>query len=393
MSRALEGVRVVESGADLAAAFAGQVLAQLGAEVIKIEPTDGDPSRRRGPFAGAPSLETSSLFLFANLGKKGVTLDAEAPTGAEIQTALLATADIVLWGGDGAAGRAAHSFDSKARQVWVLVSPYGAQGPHAGRPAHAINLFHAGGEGYLMPGGATFARYPDREPIAAPGEMAAFSAGWWVAGGALAGWLGRDARETALLIDVSEQEALLRLCSVELMEFADHHFRVDRPANTIRVGGLVPAADGWAELMPNEQAMWEALVDYMGSPPWAEEFKELKPRQAANADILERVAAWSRTRPKDELYHEGQRRGIPFGAVLSLGEVLESPQLKHRQFFARVEHPRAGALSYPTLPWRDEQRPPGPTHAPLLGQHNTEVLTELGYSREEIDVLFETGVI
>ena len=136
---ALEGVRVLEVGSNLAAHFVGRQLAELGAEVLKVEPPGGDPSRRRGPFVrDVPHQDGSATFLYLNVGKRGVTLNQSTPTGREILGNLAAGSDIVLWGDDIERGRAAAEGVQPGRTaVWLLVSPYGASAaPFQLRSAH-----------------------------------------------------------------------------------------------------------------------------------------------------------------------------------------------------------------------------------------------------------------
>ena len=207
---ALEGVRVLEVGSNLAAHFVGRQLAELGAEVLKVEPPGGDPSRRRGPFVrDVPHQDGSATFLYLNVGKRGVTLNQSTPTGREILGNLAAGSDIVLWGDDIERGRAAAEGVQPGRTaVWLLVSPYGASGPKAGWHARTLTIFHAGGEGYLLPGGTSWETYQDRPPIKGAEHLGEYSAGQSMTAAAIIGWMLGDPSTGPVLIDASIQEAL-----------------------------------------------------------------------------------------------------------------------------------------------------------------------------------------
>ena len=402
----LSGLRVLEVGSDLAVHYAGRELAGYGAEVLKVEPPAGDPSRRRGPYVrDVPHQEGSSLFLYLNTGKRGITLDVTKPTGAEILTRLAAGSDIVLWGGTPAAGKAAFD-DLPSRQdpelstapgpVWLNVSPFGAAGPHADWLARGINLFHAGGEGYLMPGGLTYLAYMDREPIKGPRHLGEFGEGVIVAIGALIGLLLQRQSAAPLFIDVSGQEALLQLLRVDFSLHVDEGQHVSRAMRSLGAGGLLPAKDGYVEVLPLEERMWQALIEFMGNPDWSKtpEFQGQQTRRGAGNAIVERLADWTVTKTREELYHEGQRRQIAVGSVMTPSEVMASPQMAYRKFFTPIDHPYAGTLLYPRLPLLAEPAlEPVTQPAPLLGQHNVEVYEALGYVRREVVALYEAGII
>ena len=402
MLPALEGLRVLEVGGNIVAHYAGKLLAELGADVLKVEPPEGDPTRRRGPYVrDTPHQEGSSLFLYLNTNKRGLTLDRGTPTGGEILERLARGADVVVWGDAVDAGDAAYrAIGDDWRGVWLLVSPFGATGPHAHWKAHGVNVYHAGGEGALIPGGIGWLAYPDREPLKGPGYAGEYSAGVVAAAGALVGLQLRGAEDASLLIDLSVQEALFQLMRPEVALYADEGIISDRSTREHGLAGILPAQDGWVELMPLQERMWENLVALMGNPDWAmrEEFRDpgQRRRGEVSAEGNERLGEWTAQHPKRWLYEEAQRHGIAIGEVLSVAEALESPQMAARQFFVEIDHPHAGPLKYPSLPFRtgpapeqSRQRP-----APLLGQHNVPVLVdELGFSRREVVALYEARII
>ena len=396
---ALEGVRVLEVGSNLAAHFVGRQLAELGADVLKVEPPGGDPSRRSGPFVrDVPHQDGSALFLYLNVGKRGVTLNQSTPTGREILGRLAAGSDIVLWGDDIERGRVAAASAQPGRTAaWLLVSPYGASGPRAGWNARALTIFHAGGEGYLLPGGSSWEMYQDRPPIKGAGHLGEYSAGQSMTAAAMIGLMLGDPSTGPVLIDASIQEALLQLVKAEYQEYMGEGTIQSRATRSMGIAGELPAVDGWVEVMPVQPHHWAPLMDWMGNPEWAADYLTVESRRDPTREAKQRLNEWTAQMPKRQLYHEGQARGIPTGAIFTIAEQLDDPQLSARGYFVEIDHPYAGALQYPTMPFQfrttggeEPQRIP----APLLGQHNVEVLEgELGLPRRDVIAMYEAGVI
>ena len=399
MLAALEGVRVLEVGSNLAAHFVGRQLAELGAEVLKVEPPGGDPSRRRGPFVrDVPHQDGGATFLYLNVGKRGVTLNQSTPTGREILGRLAAGSDIVLWGDDIERGRAAAEGVEPGRTaVWLLVSPYGASGPKAGWHARTLTIFHAGGEGYLLPGGTSWETYRDRPPIKGAEHLGEYSAGQSMTAAAIIGWMLGDPSTGPVLIDASIQEALLQLVKAEYEEYMGEGTVQSRSSRSLGIAGQLPAQDGWVEVMPSQPHHWDPLVDWMGNPEWAADYATVEARREHVQEGTQHLSDWTAQMPKRQLYHEGQARGVPAGAVFTIAEQLDDPQLGARGFFVEIDHPYAGTLKYPTMPFQfrtTDGEEPQRIPAPLLGQHNVEVLEgELGLPRRDVIALYEAGII
>lgn len=405
MLDALAGMRVLELTSNITSGYVARQLGTMGADVLKVEPAAGDPLRRRGPFVReVPHQEGSTLFLFLNIGKRGITLESAKPTGRDIRSRLIASSDIVVWGGDPAEGHAiAQDCDGRTK-LWVLVTPFGANGPHAGWGAQSVNIFHAGGEGYLLPGGMAWMAAPGREPIKGAGYIGEFSAGDSIVAGcmlALTSHLQEAHPQGAppVVLDASTQEALLQLLRQEAWKGALDGEVVTRASRSFPIAGQLPALDGWVEMVPSTAAMLESLFELMGRPAWVERYPTDEDRRAHGAEITERIAEWTAQRRKLDLMFTAQRAGVPLGPVLGPAGVLEDPQLAERNFFVEIDHPHAGRLRYPLAPYQfvgeEGDRPRlTPLPAPLLGQHNVEVMeSELGFSRREVVALYESGVI
>ncbi len=174
MPKALEGLRVLEYAEFVSGPYCGKLLADMGAEVIKIEPPDlGDESRRRGPFPNdVPDPDASGLFLYLNTSKLGVTLDPSKLTGRRIFEKLVEQADILVENNQvGLMSKLGLDFDSlkklNQRLVMASITPFGQSGPYSQWKSYYLNTFHAGGEGYTLPGGIGWQMYPERPPLKA----------------------------------------------------------------------------------------------------------------------------------------------------------------------------------------------------------------------------------
>ena len=175
LEHSLAGLRVLEVAEGVPGPYCGKLLASLGADVLKVErPAGGDPSRREGPFPGdVPHPETSGLFLYLNTGKRGITLDLDDAQGRVILSELAGQADVLITDrqpGQGDAGGFTEGSrfdalrDSNPDLILAYVTPFGVSGPYAYFRAHDLNVFHAGGEGYLLPNGLALDTFPERAP-------------------------------------------------------------------------------------------------------------------------------------------------------------------------------------------------------------------------------------
>jgi len=399
MSRPLEGIRVVEAAGMVAGPYCGKLLADLGAEVVKVEPPGGDPARRRGPFLEeAAEPHNSALFLYLNAGKLGVTLDLRRPESRPLFRRLIEEADVLIEdvppGEKAALGLDPEEIRKLApRLIHISVTPFGSSGPYRDFKTHHINRYMAGGDGYMI-----FVRreYLDRPPLQGPGYLADYEAGVGAAIAVLGALLYRDLSGEGQFIDQSEQEWCLALNAIYLGKYPNEDFLMDRARMEYALGGIMECRDGYVMLMLLEDHHWWRLVKLMGDPPWAFEerlnthYKRTQHREEVNA----RVQEWFRRHSKEELYHMAQAQGIPLAPIYTPAEVLASPQLQSRGFFISQDHPRAGRLTLPSAPYRFsrcEYMPPGP--APQPGEHNHEVYRRLGYTDEALAELRRSGVI
>jgi crotonobetainyl-CoA:carnitine CoA-transferase CaiB-like acyl-CoA transferase len=395
---ALAGLRVVELCGMIAGPYCTKVLADLGAEVLKVEePARGDPARRAGPFPqDIPHPERSGLFLYLNTNKLGVTLDVATASGQRLLRELLRDADILVEdlpaGGAEAMGLSHEALAAAYPELIVTsITPFGSSGPYRDWRAYHLNLYHGSGH-------SSFIYQDPREaakgPVVGGGYVGEYDAGLAAALAALAAVLGRPKTGRGQQVEVSKQEALVALERVDIGRFANDPTPVRRPG---MVGGLVPCRDGYIVITAVQNQQWQGLMEVMGNPAWAqgEMCRDEISRSLHRDELQPYIEDWAAGYTAEEIYRLGQQANVPVGPVRSVAEVMAWEQARQRGFFAGIEHPEAGRLEYPTAayqfsetPWRVE-RP-----APLLGEHNDEIYCgRLGYSRRDLVRLSAAGVI
>jgi CoA:oxalate CoA-transferase len=397
---ALDGLKVLEFCDMVAGPYCGKLLADLGAESIKIErPLVGDRARERGPFAGDfPHPDKSGLFLYLNTNKLGVTLDPSTATGRSIFRRLVEGVDVLIE--DQVPGRMADlglDYDSLSTinpgLVMVSVTPFGQYGPYAEYNCYTLNLHHVSAHTTQF----FVARFdePGREPVPPGGFAGEYDSGLNAGIAVLGALFGRMLTGEGQYVDVSKQDGLLGLERVDMCRFADGEDIIGRFGQ--QIGGLMECKDGFVILTMPQDHQWFGLVEAMGSPEWAnnEEYADEMGRAKHHDDIQPRVEAWAMQFTKDEIYRVCQEHSVPLGPVRSTQEVFDWQQARERGFFQEVEHPVAGKFYYPTAGYKFSETPWQARYpAPLLGQHNEEVYCgRLGFSKEELERLRTDGVI
>jgi crotonobetainyl-CoA:carnitine CoA-transferase CaiB-like acyl-CoA transferase len=377
----LAGVRVLELGSVVSAAYASKLIADLGAEVIKVEEPEGDGARWRGPFPqGVPDQEKSGLFLYLNTNKRGVTLDLRQDQGKEQLRRLVAWADILIHnyspplmaelGIDYAA-----FCQMNPRLVMCSITPFGLTGPYRNYKAYEITAAHGGGWGWLIP---TASDRPDLPPLKAFGHQADFQGGLAAATASLAAYYRALETGQGEHIDLSIQEYVASFLEQNFIYYTYMGEVATRLGKRLLYPwGIYECQDGLIFLVTIEEDQWTRLVDMMDNPEWGswEIFKDGFAR-GENQDVLKLyLDEWMRGWKVEDLFRAGQERRICFSPVFSMAQLAEQKQLRSRNFFIAVTHPRAGTLTYlgPPYqlkdPWWKIRRP-----APLLGEHNEEVL-------------------
>lgn len=381
-ARLIDGLRVVElcdprAGA-VAAAFAGKLLADFGADVVKVEPPAGDPSRRVGPFATAtPSRDSGALFLQYNTNKRGVTLDIGTAAGFRLLEALLDSADVFLTDLQRAAWPPALLQSVRRRGesqglLVVAVTPEGLDGPDADLPSTLLTLGHRSGSAFNL---VHMFGSRSGDPIALAGRALEADAGMAAAIATLAAALERSRSGIGQLIDVGIAGA------VQSLDRVDHSVQVNGPKmGGTRMGrdGVMACRDGFIVMVTGQPAQWRQMLTLLGDPAWAfDEEGEARPRSEVLDEMRDALRAWVGDRTKLEVYHAMQAAGVPTGAVMTPTEVLASAQEEARGFFESIPHPRAGPLRYAGYSARFGDLVISRHAAPTLGQHNAEILAPL----------------
>jgi benzylsuccinate CoA-transferase BbsF subunit len=384
MKQALEGLRVIELGEGVSAAYCARLFADFGADVVKIEDPRGDVVRAWGPFPkDVPDPERSGLFAFLNTNKRGVALDLASSDGRAALGRLLAGADLLI---ENLPRERALSFGlegellSRAHPdlVHVALTPFGRSGPYAGWKGYDLNAYHLTAAGH---------RYCGR-PGEAPLEHGTFSAEFFgaVAGAAwgLAAAFGRARVGGGQHLDVSCAEAIVAVFvgGQNIGAYAqdgkwEHRTGVGMPLGAPAT--ILPCKDGHVWMLALEPGQWNGLRRVMGDPDWAqaEMFQDMFAR-AQNSDLIyPLLEEWTLQHGKWEIMEKCQAEGAPITAVFSVKEAVEQPHLRARRHIVEVEHPRLGRVRHLGAPFRLPASPGGPVRpAPLLGQHTQEVLAQ-----------------
>jgi crotonobetainyl-CoA:carnitine CoA-transferase CaiB-like acyl-CoA transferase len=371
----LRGLRVIEIARGMAAAFAGKVLADLGATVLKVEPPAGDPLRHWGPFPGGrPDPESSLLFAAVHAGKRSAVLDLESKPGQERLTEWASRADLLVHdvpppemaacGLDYVRLAEAHP-----GLVMLSISPFGLTGPRRDYAGCELTAIHSGGWGWLSPGGLSDPALPPLKPF---GQQALIQSGIHGAVAALAAARAAQAGSLGEHIDLSVQEVVAGMLEMNLVKFTYAGEVATRlGSHLFGPWGFYPCRDGWIFLVCIEEDQWTRLVELMGRPEWAglEVLADVYSR-GQNSDFLGmNLSEWTAEWRVMELFHACQQRRICAAPVFTLAQLAEEPHLRDREFFVRQEQPGLGPLRLPGAPWRLERKwwaLRGP--APALGE-------------------------
>ena len=380
MAGPLDGVRVLDLSRNVAGPYATKLLADFGARVIKVEPRGGDPSRRFGPFPGdAPDLEASGLFLHLNTNKESIVLDPHTDDGATTVRRLARQVDVVVE--DGAPGEAAAAgwgWDAlqalNPRLVLCSITAFGQTGPYRNYRGSELTLQAIGGP--LHATGAA-----DREPLKVAGHFAHYHAGATAALAMLMA-LRRTARDRQAgeWIDISvyrcqagcRDRRTVHLTAASYSGFASGRAR---PGSRWVGFGVYPCADGFVNVMGAGTRL-PRLLEWIGRRDLLEASGEAGGAVAGFGDQVDQaVAEFLAERSKLDVVAEAQSVGLLAGAVMTVADLLEDPQLEARGWWHEITHWHGSALPYPGYPFRLHGSPPDPPRrAPHLGEHARAVL-------------------
>lgn len=398
-AKALEGVKVLEFCNMISGPYCTKLMADMGAEVIKIEhPEEGDMARKRGPFPNdIPHKEKSGLFLYLNTNKLGVTLDPAKPEGKKIFLDLVKDVDILIENrptGDMEALGLGYDVLKKInpRLIMTAIKPFGKSGPYKDYKAYSFNIGHVSGQSYVLP-----IPTPDleRPPVKAGGNLSDYDPGLVAVVAVMAALFRQRVTGQGQFIEMSKQEALLSMQRVESVTFANSGESISRRGNP---EGMVPCKDGYINVVTPTERQWAALVKLMGDPEWAREdfCKDFATRRKNSVLVRDKIIEWAREYTKEEIFKRGQALGCPISPVNTAEDVVNSEQMAARGYFVPIDHPEVGKLDkFPARPFESHKTPwMLERPAPLLGQHNEEVYCKrLGYTKDDFEQLQKDGVI
>jgi len=394
-------VKVLELCQAVAGPYCTKLLADLGAEVVKIEkPGPGDAARSLPPFFhDMPHPEASGLFLYLNTNKLGITLYVATATGRDIFRELVKQVDILVednppqWITE--QGLDYESLkEINPRLIMTSITPFGQTGPYRDYKAYPLNVFHSGGEGYLTPGGV---ENVGRPPLKVGGFLVEYDSGLSAAIAILAALYWRRKSGGGQRIDISKQESLMALNRLDMVRSANEGEVITRAKQGVPYGGALPCKDGYTVFITWESVQWDRLVAFMGDPEWAndDKFEDYADRVKHGELLNALLTEWLVNHTEEELYHEGQAAGVPFAMVYTSKDLVDSAHLKARGFFVEIDHPKTGKVKYPSAPYQFSETPWQVIRpAPLLGEHNEEIFVRrLGHRQEELAKLGAAGVI
>src|SRR5215470_12471753 len=391
MGEALKGIRVVDLTNNQAGPSCGQMLAWLGADVIKVEePGKGDPARH----LLKDRADADSLFFVAfNANKRSLPLDLKSERGKEVFRALLKTADVLLENfGPGVMDRLGFGYravrEVNRKLVFASIKGFGSYGPYADYKSYEPIA-------QAMGGAMSVTGTPDGPPTYVWPSIGDSGTGMHCVIGILAALMQRHATGEGQQVEVSMQDAVVNLIRVSLRDHQRTGAPMPRTGN--QLGSGVPGttyrcAPGGANdyvFIFVQQQMWHPLLraigrdDLIGDPRY--EAGEARWQHRDEVDAL--VEGWTRERTKYDVMKILAGAGVPCGACLDTGEVLADPHLREREMIVEVDHPVRGRYITVGNPIKLSASPTTITPSPLLGQHRHEVLKELGYSETEIRAL------
>lgn len=373
--------------------YCGKLLADLGADVIKVEPPGGQATRDQAPFyRDARHRDGSLSFLYRNTNKRGITLELDSDAGAAVFERLAASVDIIV----DAAGLHRRGFgwdrlsQNNPRLVLVSISDFGLTGPWSEYLGTDLTAHALGGSAYCI-------GEPEDPPVVPPAEQAYVMAGTYAAASALSALHYAETSGHGQLIDVSVVETVVSFSHVsgagKYLEDGIVPKRFGTGLVASVPSGAYACSDGLIYLMVNRPLHWKALARWINEvtgnvevlDPMFEGPSSVRQAYRELLDIF--ICELTERFTVDEIYHEAQRRHLAMTPVARAKDLLDDPHLRDRGYFETLDHVHTGELRYPGAPYRPQATPcTFDRPAPTLGEHNDEVLAdELGLSPTEIE--------
>jgi crotonobetainyl-CoA:carnitine CoA-transferase CaiB-like acyl-CoA transferase len=392
----LPGYRVLDLSSDMGA-FCGKLLRDLGMDVIKVEPPDGDAGRGQPPFAyGNVQREASLRFAYLNAGKRSITLDITSESGRKLFLDLVERSDIVLETFEPGYLEARHLgyedlLERRSDLIVVALTGFGQDGPYARFKTADIVGTAMGGLLYISGD-------PTMEPCNPPETQSYYYGSLFAAYGAILAVWQRETRGIGAYIDASVQASIALHEHVafnysaegRIMKRAGSQHQHNAPANLFKCKNgyiaLFVTQNHWPILLK----MWKDHAPELDDPKWIN-----SNLRRAHADYINaEVTSFTSQFLKEELAELFQKHGIPGLPVNSPSDFMKDPHIEARGFFSTVTHAVLGTFAQPGAPFMVDGNRPAAAPAPLLGQHNEEIFCgELGIDKREVELLAEQGVI
>jgi crotonobetainyl-CoA:carnitine CoA-transferase CaiB-like acyl-CoA transferase len=392
---ALQGIKVVELAQIMAGPTCGLMLADMGADVIKVEKLPGGDDARS---YAEPSIHGEpASFMILNRNKRSLAVDLKAPGGLEVVRRLVAGADVVIENyRKGTLDKLGLGYDVLSRLnprlIYGAVSGYGRTGPYADKGG--FDLIAQGFAGIMSITGE-----PGGPPAKAGTSVADINAGILAALGIVAALVARATTGRGQLVETSLMEAAVQQTYWQSAMF----FATGVNAGPTGSAHILTAPyqafatrDGWINVGGANQANWERIARVIGRPELVADprFQTNQARMEHRAELAALVGAALRERTSAEWIRELEAAGVPAGPVNQIGDMLADPQVAAREMVIEVDHPRAGRTRALGMPIKfSETRADLGRPAPLLGQHSREVLEQLGYAAAEIAALHQAGAV
>jgi formyl-CoA transferase len=398
--RALSGIRILDLTQFEAGTTCTQFLGWLGADVVKIEPPGGEQSRRNRPEV--PGLD-AMFFLVFNANKRSVTIDLKKPEGRALFLQMVENADVVVENfAPGLMEKLGLDYETLHRTnpkiIVARVKGFGLSGPY-----HEYKSFDmiAQATGGVM----SVTGFADREPMRCGAAIGDTGTGIHTAGAILAAYIQRQRTGKGQLVEVAMQEVVANFLRGRYVD----HYRDGSPSgrrgNGLMggiPGGAYPCAPGgpndyaYIYVQPMNQDMWRDFVTAIGRADLLTDWrcKDAHTRWQHRDALNEIIVAWTTARTKHDVMTILGQAGVPCGATLDTGEILDDPHLNERGQIHTIDHTTRGQFRLPGCPVRLSASPAPTTPPPLAGQHTEELLSEiLGLSKDDVAALRTRGVV
>jgi CoA:oxalate CoA-transferase len=400
--QALSGLKVIEFCEFVSGPYCGKLLADMGADVIKIEkPGLGDKARSWGPFADdIPHPEKSGLFLFLNTNKSSLTINMETATGVKLFKELIKWADVLVEDHParemsrlGLSYTKLHKINPSL--VMTSISAFGQTGPFKDYKGCDLIASHSGTQAFGNPDEGV--KDPENEPplkgsYHAGDVMSGLTAGICTVGAAI----GCRTSKKGQHVDLSQQEAVASICRQQLAYYAVQGLTPTREWGRKKFGGFIyQCADGYVVIWIGPH--YPRVMKMMGDPEWSTEELFANPllRNDYIVELNQLITVWTLEHTSTEIMDLAVTHGVPCYNVRTVLDLLEDDQLEFRQFWQEVDHPVAGTIKYPGPPFKHSETPGKIVHpAPLLGEHNEKIICGmLGYDRKDLVRMRQMGII